>query len=216
VSEPLPGLGLKHERELWSAGYRRVAGLDEVGRGAWAGPVVAAAVILPPDEEETCFKLREVRDSKVLSPLKREALAPLIAQTALAVGIGLASAQFIDRHGIVAATRLAMLMAVRKLPLVPHYLLIDALQLPDATPQRGLIHGDAQVLSIAAASIVAKVFRDRLMVALDEYCPGYGFAAHKGYGTTVHRTALARLGPCAAHRFSFAPLRGYAIAGEPA
>jgi len=203
VSEPLPGLGLKHERELWSAGYRRVAGLDEVGRGAWAGPVVAAAVILPPDEEETCFKLREVRDSKVLSPLKREALAPLIAQTALAVGIGLASAQFIDRHGIVAATRLAMLMAVRKLPLVPHYLLIDALQLPDATPQRGLIHGDAQVLSIAAASIVAKVFRDGLMEVFDGLYEGYGLARNKGYGTEEHIRSLRERGPTGLHRTSF-------------
>lgn len=205
----LSGLGLEQERELWTAGYRWLAGLDEAGRGAWAGPVVAAAVILPPDRSGLVSILHEVDDSKVLTPRKREALFPLICETSLAVGIGMASAQFIDACGIVKATQQAMLMAVCNLPLVPCYLLIDALKLPDTDiPQRSLIKGDARVLSIAAASILAKVFRDRLMIALDRYQPGYGFAAHKGYGTPAHRAALQRLGPCPAHRLSFAPLRG--------
>ena len=201
------GLGLEQERELWAAGYRRLAGVDEVGRGAWAGPVVAAAVILP-QRAQVCSTLSGVRDSKVLTARRRESLCPLIYETALGVGIGMASARFIDRCGIVAATRQAMAMAVRNLPLRPQCLLIDALRLPDLyIPQRALIDGDAFVLSIAAASIVAKVFRDRLMVALGGYYCDYGFAAHKGYGTALHRAALQRLGPCAEHRMSFAPLR---------
>jgi len=207
-------LGLERERELWSAGYRWLAGLDEAGRGSWAGPVVAAAVILPPERNDVDSILRGVRDSKILTPHQREALFPLIYATATGVGVGMASSRFIDRRGIVAATRQAMAMAVHNLPLVPQYLLIDALKLPDLRlPQRALIKGDAHVLSIAAASIVAKVFRDRLMVALGNYYCGYGFAAHKGYGTAAHRAALQRLGPCAEHRMSFAPLRGHSAAG---
>jgi ribonuclease HII len=199
---------LELEGELWAAGYRWVAGLDEAGRGAWAGPVVAAAVVLPPDRGDLADVLGEVRDSKLLTPRKRAVLFPLICETALTVGVGMASPHFIDRQRIIRATQLAMWMALRNLCLAPHYLLIDALKLPDVDiPQRGLIRGDARVLSIAAASIVAKVFRDRLMVAFDEYQPGYGFAAHKGYGTPAHRAALERLGPCAVHRMSFAPLR---------
>lgn len=204
-------LGLEQERELWAAGYRWLAGLDEAGRGAWAGPVVAAAVVLPSEWDDTDSVLHGVRDSKALTPHQREALFPLIHETALGVGVGMASSRFIDRWGIVPATRQAMAMAVRNLPLKPHHLLIDALKLPDVQlPQRDLIKGDAHVLSIAAASIVAKVFRDRLMVALGGYYCGYGFAAHKGYGTAAHRAALQRLGPCPEHRLSFAPLRARA------
>ena len=200
-------LGLEQERELWAAGYRWLAGLDEAGRGAWAGPVVAAAVVLP-ERDDIVSLLRGVRDSKILSPRQREALVPVIHQTALAVGVGMASARFIDRRGIVPATRQAMAMAVHNLSLQPHHLLIDALRLPDVPlPQRALIKGDAYVLSIAAASIVAKVFRDRLMVSLGTCYRGYGFAAHKGYGTAAHRAALQQLGPCPEHRMSFAPLR---------
>jgi ribonuclease HII len=208
-------LGLEQERELWTAGYRWLAGLDEVGRGAWAGPVVAAAVVLPAERNDIDSVLCGVRDSKALTPRQREALFPLIYRTALGVGVGMASSRFIDRWGIVPATRQAMAMAVRNLPLEPHYLLIDALKLPDVQlPQRGLIKGDTHVLSIAAASIVAKVFRDRLMVALGgRYCD-YGFAAHKGYGTAAHRAALQRLGPCPEHRMSFAPLRVRASAAR--
>lgn len=202
------GLGLEEERELWAAGYRWLAGVDEVGRGAWAGPVVAAAVILPVDRTDVASLLYGVRDSKVLTARQRESLYPLICETALGVGIGMASARFVDRRGIVAATRQAMAMAVRNLPLRPQCLLIDALRLPDLElPQRALTNGDAFVMSIASASIVAKVFRDRLMVALGDYYCDYGFAAHKGYGTAAHRAALQRLGPCAEHRMSFAPMR---------
>lgn len=201
---------LELERELWAAGYNCVAGLDEVGRGAWAGPVVAAAVILPRRRVDLAERLGEVRDSKALSPAKRLRILPLILATSRAVGVGMASAHFIDRWGIVLATRRAMLMAVHNLPVPPGFLLIDALRLPDVHVwQRALIKGDEHVLSIAAASIVAKVFRDRLIAAHDQYHPGYGFAAHKGYGTPAHRAALNRLGPCPEHRMSFAPLRRF-------
>jgi ribonuclease HII len=149
-----------------------------------------------------------VRDSKLLSSLQRETLFPLICQFSVAVGVGLASASFIDRWGIVKATQRAMLMAVHNLSIVPQYLLVDALHLPDTRlPQQGLIKGDAYVLSISCASVVAKVFRDRCMLALDRYQPGYGFAQHKGYGTAGHRAALAQMGPSPSHRYSFAPLR---------
>lgn len=206
-------LGLQQERELWAAGYRWLAGLDEAGRGAWAGPVVAAAVVLPAERSDICALLHGVRDSKTLTAHQREALFPLIHQTALGVGVGMASSWFIDRWGIVRAVRQAMAMAVHSLPLQPSYLLIDALKLPDVQlPQRALIKGDAHVLSIAAASIVAKVFRDRLMATLSSCYRDYGFAAHKGYGTAAHRAALQRLGPCAEHRMSFAPLRPRASA----
>ena len=204
----MTGLGLGQERELWAAGYRRVAGLDEAGRGSWAGPVVAAAVILPPDCPDIASTLCDVRDSKALTPRRREALFPLICETALAVGIGMASSEFIDTHRIIKATQQSMIMALRNLSFAPDYLLIDALKLPQVDVlQLALIKGDTHVLSIAAASIVAKVFRDRLMIALEGYQPGYGFAAHKGYGTPGHRAALERLGPCWAHRLSFAPMR---------
>ena len=208
---------LTEESSLWQAGYRCVVGLDEAGRGAWAGPVVAAAVVLPPRRSDLAAALCGVNDSKQLSPRRREELYPLIWQTALAVGVGQAGPQFIDAHGIVPATHEAMRMALRQLVVAPDYLLIDALRLPGVkVPQRGLIHGDARVLSIAAASIVAKVTRDRLMVALEPQHPGYGFAAHKGYGTATHRAALQRLGPCAIHRLSFSPLRQPLTPDSPA
>jgi ribonuclease HII len=211
----VPGPSLDLERELWMAGCLCVAGLDEAGRGAWAGPVVAAAVVLPPNRGDVQSLLQGVDDSKRLTPKQREALFPLIYATALAVGVGRASARFIDTAGIVPATHRAMSIALRNLGVSPDWLLIDALELPRVQqPQRGVIHGDALVLSIAAASIVAKVSRDRLMVALDARLPGYGFAVHKGYGTRAHRAALERLGPCQAHRLSFAPLRS--LSGCPA
>jgi ribonuclease HII len=202
------GPSLELERELWLSGLLRIAGLDEAGRGAWAGPVVAAAVVLPPDRGNLQQVLEGVNDSKQLAARRREALFPLICRTALAVGVGRASARFIDVAGIVPATHRAMSMALCNLGVSIDFLLIDGLQLPQfGQPQRAVIHGDALVLSIAAASIVAKVSRDRLMVALGKRQPGYGFTAHKGYGTRAHRAALERLGPCAAHRLSFAPLR---------
>lgn len=199
---------LEAESALWDAGLRRIAGLDEAGRGAWAGPVVAAAVILPPKPSDVLRALAGVRDSKLLAPRKREALFRVVLRTCLAAGIGMASPQLVDRWGIVPATQQAMLMALHNLSISPDYLLIDAVHLPDIDiPQHSLPKGDARVLSIAAASIVAKVYRDRLMIALDHYQPGYGFAAHKGYGTPAHRAHLHRLGPCPSHRMSFAPLQ---------
>jgi len=202
---------LEFEKELWLQGCRCVAGLDEAGRGAWAGPVVAAAVVLPRQRTDLLQVLEGVRDSKQLTARGREALYPTILETALAVGIGLASARYIDNHRIVSATRLAMVMALRNLGLGVDHLLIDALSLPEAgLPQHSLIKGDAAVLSIAAASIVAKVTRDQWMVSLDSYHAGYAFASNKGYGTAAHRAALHRLGPCPAHRMSFSPLWPYA------
>jgi len=197
------------EQGLWSAGFRRVVGVDEVGRGAWAGPVVAAAVLLPPNRPDVSDVLCDVRDSKQLTPAGRLAVLPGILAAAAAVGVGLTSSSYIDEHGIVPATYQAMLMALRNLKQVPDHLLIDGLWLPGATvPQRAIPHGDVTVLSIAAASVVAKVYRDRLMMECDFSRPGYGFSHHKGYGTPEHQAALARLGPCPLHRRSFRPLRG--------
>jgi ribonuclease HII len=199
---------LTHEKRLWADGFRCVAGLDEAGRGSWAGPVVAAAVILPPDQPDLARHLAGVRDSKTLSPARREALLDLIERHALAWGVGAVSPAGIDARGIVPATREAMSLALGALSRPADYLLIDHISLPDQPlPQVSLPKGDARILSIAAASIVAKVSRDRMMVELDATYPGYGFARHKGYGTPQHRAALERLGPCAVHRLSFAPLQ---------
>ncbi|MBI4759480.1 MAG: ribonuclease HII [Chloroflexi bacterium] len=195
------------EFELLSQGYRRIAGVDEAGRGSWAGAVVAAAVILPL-EAETAQKLKGVRDSKQLSPAQRERCFDLVCQAALAVGVGVGSVGEIDSIGLGLANRLAMKLAIDDLPVEPDYLLIDALKLPDLKiPQRSIIKGDASSLSIAAASIVAKVTRDRMMWELDSAYPGYGFGRHKGYGTKLHRLALRALGPCPMHRHSYAPIR---------
>ena len=199
---------LDEELELYAAGYTRVAGIDEVGRGAWAGPVYAAAVVLPLERADLLDLLAGVRDSKQLSPAQREVLLPRILQVAKAVGIGWASPAEVDEAGIVAATRRAMACAVASLNGQADALLIDHVRLPDvALPQQAFPKADARCLSVAAASIVAKVTRDRLMVALERDYPGYGFASHKGYGTPAHRTALQRLGPSAIHRMSWRPIR---------
>lgn len=199
---------LLYEGRLWSQGYRRIAGLDEAGRGAWAGPVVAAAVILPASQPDLIERLAGVRDSKQLSPARRETLIEAIQAQALAWGVGQVAPAEIDALGIVPATRQAMHQALASLSPAADYALIDYLPLPDLDlPQFSLPKGDARVLSIAAASIVAKVLRDRLMIQLDDRYPGYGFARHKGYGTPQHRAALQALGPCAIHRLSFAPLQ---------
>lgn len=199
---------LDYERQLWSEGYCSVAGLDEAGRGAWAGPVVAAAVVLPPEDPKLQQDLAGVRDSKKLTPTQRERVLNSIQACALAVSVGAALQAEIDRQGIVPATRKAMAQALLALSQPADYLLIDHLVLPGLdVGQHSLPKGDARVLSIAAASVVAKVTRDRLMVELDTIHPGYGFAQHKGYGTPQHREALRALGPCAIHRLSFAPLR---------
>ncbi len=198
---------LEEEERLRLQGHTLIAGLDEAGRGCLAGPVVAAAAILPLAED--CLRLfAGVRDSKQLSAAQRERLYTVVMERALGVGVGVASVEYIDRYNIVRATRLAMQQALAALPARPTYLLLDALKLPAVRlPQLALIKGDARCLSIAAASIIAKVTRDRLMQALDEQYPGYGFARHKGYSTAEHQRALAKLGPSPAHRRTFAPVR---------
>lgn len=198
---------LRWELDLWHADVRVVAGLDEVGRGPLAGPLAAAAVILPPSIVAAPW-LAQVCDSKVLTPRQREMLDQLIRRQAVAVGIGLVTAAELDRIGVVAATHRAMRDAIAQLPSRPEHLLIDAFRLPDQTaPQTPIVHGDAVCVSIACASIVAKVARDRLMIEMDTRYPGYGFRQNKGYGTPAHLAALDQLGPCAIHRRSFAPLR---------
>lgn len=198
---------LEEEERLRLQGHTLIAGLDEAGRGCLAGPVVAAAVILPLAED--CLRLfAGVRDSKQLSATQRERLYAVVMERAVGVGVGVVSVEWIDRYNILRATRLAMQQALAVLPVRPTYLLLDALKLPAVClPQLALIKGDARCLSIAAASIIAKVTRDRLMQALDEQYPGYGFARHKGYGTVEHQRALASLGPCPVHRRTFAPVR---------
>lgn len=206
---------LTEERLLWLQGMDLVAGVDEVGRGPLAGPVTAAAVILSPTSDFGW--LRHVRDSKQLSPPKRQELATCIWRDALGVGVGFVSHTVIDRIGIAEATRQAMLRAVGELNRRPQYLLIDALSLHACSlPQKGIIGGDARCVSIAAASIVAKVARDRHMKHRDHRFSGYGFARNKGYGTREHLQALRELGPCEIHRRSFAPVRDMVAAGSAA
>jgi ribonuclease HII len=205
---------MRQERALIRQGHALVAGIDEAGRGAWAGPVVAAAVILPVGVMRMSG-LCGVRDSKLLSPSQREALFPMILQGALAVGVGMASHDEIDGMGIVSATRRAMKRAVEALTTAPGALLIDAVKLPDVPlPQHVLFHADTRCLSVAAASIVAKVTRDRWMADLDAQYPGYGFARHKGYGTQLHQQTLAQLGPSPVHRMTFEPVRAIHLKDE--
>ena len=197
---------LHQERALCQGGYRFVAGLDEAGRGAWAGPVVAAAVILA-SCRRTALELRGVRDSKRLTPAQRARMRERIEQVALAWSVGSASSAEIDALGILPATRLAMMRAVAGLQLAPDALLIDAVSLPELhLPQRAFPYADAISLSVAAASILAKTTRDALLGDLDALVGGYGFTSHKGYGTRAHAQALARLGPCWAHRHTFRPV----------
>ena len=199
---------LQEELKLTAAGYARVAGLDEAGRGPWAGPVCAAAVILPLVRADLPGLLAGVRDSKQLTPARREELLPCILQVAESVGVGWSSPAEIDASGIGPATRRAMARAVVRLEALPDALLVDFIRLPEVDlPQQALPKADIRCLSVAAASIVAKVERDRLMVALGETFPGYGFARNKGYGTPEHREALARLGPSAIHRMTWKPIR---------
>lgn len=194
-------------------GYPLVAGLDEAGRGALAGPVVAAAVILPSSPRAPW--LDQVRDSKQLTPPQREQLFPRIQEIALSVGVGQSGHDVIDAQGIVPATRLAMKAAVEHLTPAAQYLLIDYLQLPEIPlPQKGITYGDSLCLSIACASIVAKVTRDHLMADLDRLHPGYAFAGHKGYGTREHLVRLEELGPCPVHRRSFSPVSEIVAGGE--
>jgi ribonuclease HII len=195
------------EEELLAAqGYRLIAGVDEAGRGALAGPVVAAAVILPRDLDAPW--LAGVKDSKLLTPNQRELFFGHIHQTAVAIGIGAAAHHLVDSWGIVKATRLAMKQAIEQLSPKPESLLIDYLHLPEVgLPQKGITNGDNLSFSIACASIIAKVARDRLMRLFDRVYPGYGLARHKGYGTSEHFACLSRLGPCPIHRQTFSPVK---------
>lgn len=206
MSKAAPALGF--EFRFRDEGYAFVAGLDEAGRGAWAGPVAAGAVILPLDRPDLLIALEGVRDSKLCTPHQRTRLDQAVRDVAAGVGVGMATVEEIDAVGIAPATRLAMRRALDALPVIPQALLIDYVRLREvALPQRSLTKGEWQSLTIAAASIVAKVARDRLMIALDEEHPGYGLARHKGYGTAQHQAALDALGPCPLHRRSFAPIR---------
>lgn len=208
-----PDLSL--ELAAWEQGYRFIAGIDEAGRGAWAGPVAAAAVILPPPSPDLLQRLHGVRDSKTLSEHQRERLLKTIMLEALAIGVGLVSADTIVRQGIATATRQAMIEAVQALDPRPDYLLIDFVRLPQLPlPQKSIRKGDAISLSIAAASIVAKTSRDRLMVEAAGSYPDYGFERHKGYGTVVHRNALSKCGFTAFHRHNWAPFRDFAAQRE--
>lgn len=196
---------LQFETELWARGLLHIAGLDEAGRGALAGPVAVGAAILPNDEPLLTQTLSRARDSKQLTPLQRDSIAPAIKEIALAWSVGFADAEEIDSQGIVRATRLAAVRALHQFSISPQYLLTDfRLELPQLDiSQTSIVKGDAHCLSIACASILAKTERDALMRELDERHPGYGLAKHKGYGTQTHRSAMRRLGMSAIHRRTF-------------
>ncbi len=197
---------LDRESRLWRHGVTIVTGIDEAGRGALAGPVVAAAVVVPTGAPLT-EPWTQVRDSKELTPSVRETLAVQIKQSALTWGIGSISAAVIDEIGIAPATRQAMIDAVQRLAIVPDYLLIDWVKLPTLNiRQESFAKADQLSVSVAAASILAKEYRDRLMIDLDTVHPCYGFAGHKGYGTRAHRSAIEEYGPCPEHRHSFSPI----------
>ena len=194
------------ERLFEAQGYFYIAGIDEVGRGSLAGPVVAAAVILPSDLDASWLNL--VRDSKLLNSARRESLFHHIHEAAVTIGIGSADCATIDTQGIIKATQLAMTLAIRRLSPPAEALLIDFMLLPGIQlPQKGIVDGDSLCLSIACASIIAKVSRDHLMSALDKVYPGYGLAKHKGYGTSQHLACLSRQGPSPIHRRSFGPVK---------
>jgi ribonuclease HII len=191
------------EIDLWNHGLQMVAGVDEAGRGALAGPVAAAVLIFPPDPS-LARQLEGVNDSKLLKPDAREKWAHKLREIALAWGVGFATNQEIDLNGIVPATRLSIYRALEQLMNGPEHILIDYLELPESQiPYTPLVKGDRRSLSIAAASILAKTARDQLLRELDAQYPGYGFAAHKGYGTCAHLAAIMALGPSPVHRFTF-------------
>ena len=196
---PPPSARYRYELVAWRAGVARVAGLDEAGRGPLAGPVVAAAVIISPER-----RIRGLRDSKLIPRDRREELFERIQHQALAIGVGVIDHETIDRVNILEATRLAMRQALAGLAVPPDLVITDFVALPAlACPQKNLVDGDARCATVAAASIVAKVTRDRIMLDLDKQFPEYGFAQHKGYGTPEHLAVLDRLGPCPIHRRTF-------------
>ncbi|RMD65146.1 MAG: ribonuclease HII [Alphaproteobacteria bacterium] len=199
--EPIDSLHF--ERQARQRGFRTVAGIDEAGRGPLAGPVVAAAVVLPER-----FELPGLTDSKKLTERQRERLFPLIRRQARAIGVGILDAGEIDRRNILQATLEAMRLAVTRLREPADFLLVDGIsRVPLETKQLPLKKGDSRSLSVAAASVVAKVVRDRMMLGYDRKYPGYGFAGHKGYGSAAHREAIARLGPSPIHRLTFGGVR---------
>ncbi len=205
--------GLTHERHYQRAGCRFIVGIDEAGRGPLAGPVAAAAVALPLERDDLASQLSGARDSKAMSPAQRESVDGTIKELALAWGIGCSSAEAIDQLGIVAATKAAMQRALEqalaRTDIQPDCLFLDYMLWPERRdiPQVSIVAGDQHSLSIACASVIAKVWRDARMRELDAEYPQYGFARHKGYGTDAHRSALRRYGPCAVHRRSFEPVR---------
>lgn len=198
----IPGIHL--EKDLWQAGFQHVCGVDEAGRGAWAGPVMAGAVVLPA-EANIQDRLKGVRDSKQMTPIQRAYWAVEIKQQALAWSIGSASSEEIDQIGILPANRLAMQRAIEGLSVRPTYFLFDFIHWKDCPyPGERFAKGEKQSLSIAAASVLAKTERDAFMCRLDEQYPGYQFSRHKGYGTSIHRDAIKKLGVLPIHRKSFA------------
>ena len=207
---------LRHEGHYYRAGCRIIVGIDEAGRGPLAGPVAAAAVALPLERGNLSKCLRGVRDSKAMAPLQREALDGRIKAVALAWGIGCSCSSEIDRIGIAAAAKSAMERALNhalsRSGIQPDCLFLDYMLIPERRdiPQVSIVGGDKRSLSIACASVIAKVWRDQHMLDLDARYPQYGFAQHKGYGTAAHRKALLRYGPCPAHRRSFAPVSSLA------
>lgn len=201
----------KYERDLISQGFEILAGVDEAGCGCWAGPVYAAAVILPLDS-----RIGMIRDSKTLNHAQRISIIKKIKSRSTAWSIGTASAQEVDSINIRQAAFLAMRRAISSLLIEPHAVLCDGFMIPELfVPCHRIIKGDRYVKSIAAASIIAKVSRDEEMYRLDLEHPGYGFAKHKGYGTKVHQTALKKLGPSSIHRMSYQPLKEYVRESQP-
>jgi ribonuclease HII len=195
-------LKFKEEKLCEQQGYQLIAGVDEVGRGCLAGPVIAAAVIMPRDRSLSWFK--KVRDSKLLTAEQREFLSPLIHNTAISIGTGVVYSDLIDTHGMTRAVRLAMKKAIENLLPHPDFILIDYLTIPGLSlPHKGVLDGDTLCFSIACASIIAKVFRDRMMLELDRKYPGYGLAQNKGYATEEHIASLRKLGPSTIHRRLF-------------
>ena len=200
---------LKEEQALFSLGYSRIAGLDEAGRGALAGPVVAAAVVLPPEPDFPWVPM--VRDSKLMQVKVRQHVFDCMNECSIEMGVGVVEPDVIDTINILNATRQAMKLALSALTEPPGYLLIDAVRLRNmAVPQKAIIRGDRTVLSIACASVVAKVTRDHIMIELDERYPGYKFGRHKGYGTREHLECLRRQGASCIHRMTYSPLRDLA------
>lgn len=207
TATPAPQPHLEYERRFLAQGALRIAGVDEVGRGSLAGPIVAAAVVLPLLNRRVVSDLNGVADSKELTPGARDELFTIIRGCATSIGLGWASHHTVDRAGVARANSLALTRAVRRLSPTPDVVLVDYFRLPECPlPQENITRGDSLSLSIACASIIAKVIRDRWMIRWEKLVPGYDFAGNKGYGTARHRRALEERGPSRIHRMSFRPM----------